>query len=176
MPPAFRALVPVTLVVVAGCSTIADLPAERIGAATIATANGVPAGTAQILANGDQVSLAVVATGIPAGVHGIHLHTSGSCNRPDFTSAGGHLNPLGRKHGSANPDGRHVGDLPNLTIGTSGTGSLTADLIGTRAQVRDWLFDADGAAIVIHADPDDYRTDPSGDSGSRIACGVLKPA
>ncbi len=159
----------------AGCSTVADLPAERIGSATIVRADGTPAGTAQLLASGDRVTLAVVATGLGTGVHGLHLHTVGACARPDFASAGGHLNPLGRQHGSANPAGSHAGDLPNLTIQPGGTGSLTADLMGTREQVRGWLFDADGTAIVVHADPDDYRTDPTGNSGARIACGVIRP-
>ena len=171
-----QALVPVLLLSLAGCSTVGDIPAERIGSSTITLSSGVPAGTAQVFTNGDQVSLAVAITGLSPGVHGIHLHTTGRCARPDFASAGGHLNPLGREHGSANPEGRHVGDLPNITIGASGTGSLTADLIGTREQVRDWLFDGDGTAIVVHADPDDNRTDPSGNSGSRIACGVIDPS
>ena len=171
-----RTLASVALVALAGCSTVADLPTERIGSATIMRADGVPAGTAQLLASGDQVTLAAVLTGIPAGVHGIHLHTAGSCTRPDFSSAGAHLNPLARKHGATNPDGKHAGDLPNITIQPGGTGSLTADLEGTRAQIRDWLFDTDGTAILVHADPDDYRTDPSGNSGSRIACGVLRAA
>lgn len=160
----------------AGCSSIADLPAERIGSAVLTRADGTPAGTAQLLATGERVSIAIVATGLGAGAHGLHLHTVGACKAPDFASAGGHLNPLGRKHGSANSEGSHAGDLPNLVIQPSGTGSLTADLPGTRAQVRDWVFDADGTAVVVHADPDDYRTDPTGNSGARIACGVIKPA
>ena len=159
-----------------GCSTVADLPAERLGGATLLRTDGVPAGTAQILANGDTVTLAVGVTGIAAGAHGIHLHAVGSCARPDFASAGSHLNPLNRQHGSLAANGQHAGDLPNITIGSGGTGTLTADLAGTRQQVIDWLFDADGTAIVVHADPDDYRTDPSGNSGARIACGILKPA
>jgi Cu-Zn family superoxide dismutase len=73
-------------------------------------------------------------------------------------------------------DGQHAGDLPNIAIGAGGTGTLNADLTGSLREVRNWLFDADGSAIVIHADPDDYRTDPSGNSGTRIACGVLRPA
>jgi Cu-Zn family superoxide dismutase len=162
--------------VVAGCSTVADLPAQRLGGATLTLANGQPAGTAQVVASGGVVSLAVGLTGIAPGVHGIHLHTSGQCAGPDFSSAGGHLNPLGKHHGSLSAEGAHEGDLPNVTIQAGGSGALTADLAGSPEQVRAWLFDADGTAIVVHADPDDYRTDPSGNSGARIACGVLKPS
>jgi len=159
-----------------GCGTVADLPGQRIGSAALTLANGQPAGSAQIGALGNQVTLAVGLTGIAAGTHGIHLHTVGSCIGPDFGSAGGHLNPLGRHHGSLSPDGRHAGDLPNVVIHPGGSGALSADLPGTPEEVRAWLFDADGSAIVVHADPDDYKTDPSGNSGARIACGVIKPS
>lgn len=157
------------------CTTVADRAPERIGGGTLSLASGMPAGTAQIFAHGEAVTIAVAVTGVSQGVHGLHLHTVGACSRPDFASAGGHLNPLGRKHGTLSVDGRHAGDLPNITIGAGGNGTLTADIAGSPAQLRGWLFDADGAAIVIHADPDDYKTDPSGNSGARIACGVIKP-
>ena len=159
-----------------GCSTIADLPSDRIGSATLSLPTGVPVGTAQVLAQGEATSIAVALTGLPAGVHGIHLHTVGKCSPADFSGAGGHLNPLGRAHGSANPSGSHAGDLPNITVQPGGSGSLVAQLSGTRAQIQAWLFDSDGTAIVVHAAPDDYLTDPSGNSGTRIACGVLTPA
>ncbi|ANY18813.1 Superoxide dismutase-like protein YojM precursor [Tsuneonella dongtanensis] len=171
-----RLVAPLALVALAGCSTMADLPTERVAGASLALANGLPAGTVQILASGDRVTLSAVVTGIAPGMHGFHLHTTGRCTGPDFTSAGGHLNPLANQHGSANPAGSHVGDLPNLEVKSGGTGTLTADLPGTRAQVAEWLFDADGAAVVVHAEADDYRTDPTGNAGGRVACGVLKPA
>ena len=176
MPIATKLLAPFGFVALASCSTVGDLPAERIGSATLVMSNGVPAGTVQVLASGNQVSLAAGVTGVAAGPHGFHLHTTGSCVAPDFTSAGGHLNPLGRDHGTMATDGSHLGDLPNIVVQPGGSGTLTAELQGTRAQVAEWLFDADGTAVVLHANPDDYRTDPSGNAGSRIACGVLKPA
>lgn len=160
-------------VALASCSSIADLPTERLGAATLTLANGVPAGTAQLVASGNDLSLAIAVTGLEPGPKGFHLHAIGQCKAPDFKSAGGHLNPLGRAHGSLSPDGKHVGDLPNLMIGQGGGGSLTIDLEGERDDLLGWLFDADGTAIVIHAGPDDYRTDPSGAAGPRVACGVL---
>ena len=111
--------------------------------------------------------------GLSPGAHGVHLHTTGSCTAPDFASAGAHLNPGGHQHGTSNPAGPHLGDLPNITVGSAGTGTVSATLSGTREDVLARLFDADGTAVVVHANADDYRTDPSGNSGGRIACGVL---
>jgi superoxide dismutase, Cu-Zn family len=157
----------------AGCQTTDELPTDRLGQATLRLANGLPAGTAQLLGSGSQVNVSVALVGISQGVHGAHLHMVGSCDAPDFASAGAHLNPEGRQHGAQNPAGAHLGDLPNVTIGSSGAGSVSATLNGSRDAVLARLFDGDGTAVVVHAGPDDYRTDPSGNSGSRIACGVL---
>ena len=161
------------LAVLAGCATVDEAPSARLGQATLRLANGLPAGTAQLLSAGSQVNIAVALAGVSPGVHGVHLHMAGSCDAPDFTSAGGHLNPGSRQHGTANPAGAHLGDLPNVTIGSSGAGTVSAALPGSREQVLTQLFDGDGTAVVVHANADDYRTDPSGNSGGRIACGVL---
>ena len=162
-----------SVLAIAGCQSVYDLPTERIGSARMTLANGVPAGTAQLVASGDTVSLAIAATGIPAGEHGFHLHTTGKCERPDFQSAGGHLNPTNKGHGLQDADGSHLGDLPNLMVPASGTVTTTVDLRGSRADIERYLFDSDGTAVMIHADPDDGTTDPSGNAGPRIACGVL---
>jgi len=159
--------------ILAGCQTVDELPTERLGQATLRLANGLPGGTAQLLASGTQVNISIAVAGISPGVHGIHLHLVGACDAPGFESAGAHLNPTGRQHGAENPAGSHLGDLPNVTIGAAGAGTVSATLRGTREEVLAWLFDSDGSAVVVHADPDDYRTDPSGNSGTRIACGVL---
>lgn len=98
---------------------------------------------------------------------------TGRCEGPAFTSAGGHLNPGEKQHGTLNPAGSHTGDLPNLNIVSNGAGTLSVELSGTRAELEAALFDADGTALVIHATADDYKTDPTGNSGARIACGVL---
>lgn len=164
------------LVVLPACATVADLPIEQLASATLVRASGAQAGTVQLLARGDQLSLVVVVTGLPEGAHGFHLHTKGACKAPDFLSAGGHLNPTGKAHGTINPRGSHVGDLPNLGVVSGTMTSTTIDLDEDRAQVLSWIFDDDGTAVVIHAEADDYRTDPSGNAGSRIACGVLKQA
>ena len=176
MPVFLRLAAPIAFIAATGCSTVAELPTERLASATLTMANGVPAGTVQILANGSSVSLVAVVTGVSPGLHGFHLHTTGSCVGPEFTSAGGHLNPLGKEHGSTNPQGSHVGDLPNLDVKPGGTGSLTVELSGTRSEIVQWLFDNDGTAVVVHANADDYRTDPTGNAGGRLACGVLKSA
>ena len=160
----------------AGCTTIDTLPTDRVGEAALAFANGLPAGTVQLMSNGQTVSVAVAAVGLPAGEHGFHLHTTGKCEAPDFKSAGGHLNPGNATHGSLSPGGKHLGDMPNLKAGANRTGSAEVELEGDARTVLADIFDADGTAVVIHAGPDDYRTDPAGDAGARIACGVLKRA
>ena len=158
---------------VSGCQTVDEAPAQRLGQATLRLANGLPAGSAQLLANGARVDVAVALVGISPGAHGVHLHMIGSCEAPDFASAGGHLNPGNRQHGTSNPAGAHLGDLPNATVGSNGMGAVSATLPGPAETVLAQLFDADGTAIVVHASADDYRTDPSGNAGGRIACGVL---
>lgn len=157
----------------AGCQTVDEIPNERLGQATLRLANGLPGGTAQLLASGAQVNISIALVGLAPGVHGVHLHTTGKCDTPDFTTAGAHLNPGGHQHGTSNPAGAHLGDLPNVTVGSNGTGTVSATLPGTREEVLAQLFDGDGTAVVVHANADDYRTDPSGNSGPRIACGVL---
>ena len=107
------------------------------------------------------------------GVAFVHAAALGTFITAMMNISGGHLNPAARQHGVHNPAGSHFGDLPNLVISGSGTGALTVDLPGTRAEVEAALFDGDGTAIVVHGGPDDYKTDPSGNSGPRIACGVL---
>ena len=147
---------------------------DTLGSAALALADGTSAGTVELLSDGGALSLRIDVTGIPEGTHGFHLHTTGQCAAPDFTSAGGHLNPADREHGRENPAGSHLGDLPNLVVGADGTASTTVALDAESGSAIDLLFDADGTAVMIHADPDDYRTDPTGDAGSRIACGVLE--
>lgn len=157
-----------------GCTTMDDVPAGRVGQATLSFANGLPAGTAQLVQSASGLSMAVAVTGMSPGAHGFHLHTTGKCEAPGFTSAGGHLNPYDRSHGTLDPQGPHLGDMRNLDVGASGSATATVELPGDRMGSLDSIFDADGTAVVIHAGADDYRTDPSGNSGDRIACGVLR--
>ncbi len=131
--------------------------------------NGEPRGFASFFSDGARTEIKVQAEGLPPGVHGIHLHTVGRCERPAFQSAGGHWNPAGKQHGHENALGQHLGDLPNLTVGADGRGTASFSVSGN-------MVDADGTSLVIHAKPDDYMTDPSGNSGDRIACAVLTTA
>lgn len=138
--------------------------------AELKTGMGASAGTARVEQVPDGLKVSVTVEGLTPGVHGAHVHTTGKCDAPDFTTAGGHWNPTAHKHGARNPEGPHVGDLPNLTVGANGKGTLTFTLKGG---TYDGLLDQDGAAMVIHAGPDDLMTDPAGNSGGRIACGVF---
>lgn len=155
----------------AGCQTTANRTV-RLAEAKLANAAGQEIGTAAISSLGNEIRISLTVTGTPGSVHGLHLHAVGKCEAP-FSSAGPHLNPAGHQHGRDNPQGAHLGDLPNITIGQSGTGTASASLGTDSAAISTALFDADGTAIVLHAAADDYRTDPSGNSGARIACGVL---
>ena len=107
---------------------------------------------------------------LPPGAHAFHVHTVGKCE-PPFKSAGGHFNPGGKKHGFLAADGLHAGDMPNIHVPASG--SLEIEVLNTLLKLDSSLFDAAGAAIVLHEGPDDYKTDPAGAAGGRIACGVI---
>ncbi len=157
-----------------GAATAKTDAAKTLATGTFTTAAGASAGTATIIvvAKGNPV-LRVKVSGLTPGIHGVHIHTTGKCEAPGFTTAGGHLNPAGHQHGKDNPAGSHLGDLPNLTVESHGNGELAQTLSVDAATLRAQLLDADGAAVVVHADADDYRTDPSGNSGARIACAVL---
>lgn len=158
----------------AGCTTstevspVAAAPSEAV--ASLVDGSNVGKGTATVTLSGGQLRLVVDAVGLAPGAHGLHVHTTGQCTPPDFASAGPHWNPTGAVHGAQAPGGPHGGDLPNLIAGTDGRGRVEAT-IGTGSMSA--LLDSDGAAVVLHANADDYRTDPSGNSGGRIACGVL---
>lgn len=142
--------------------------------AMLMTADGQEAGTATAMPSGDTVAITFEGMNLPAGTHGVHVHMTGTCEAPAFTSAGGHWNPTDQAHGLEDPDGQHAGDMPNLEVGEDGTGSIEYTLAG--GATFDGLMDADGSAFIVHAGEDDQMTDPSGDSGDRIACGVFEAA
>jgi Cu-Zn family superoxide dismutase len=145
-------------------------------AATASLRNAAGRQTAQATAiqSGDSIRVRLEASGMPPGSYGAHVHTTGRCDPPDFATAGPHWNPTGQQHGKNNPQGMHKGDLPNLLVGTDGRGSI--EITVPAASLRSGampMLDQDGAAIVVHERADDFRTDPSGNSGARIACGVF---
>lgn len=163
----------VTLVATSGCATVYEETADEVGSATIMDRSGNTVGTAKLYSLAGEVTLSASFDGLSEGTHAVHLHTTGDCSATDFTSAGGHLNPAGNQHGRLNPQGAHLGDLPNAEISSEGVGTVSTILRGTGATIIPQIFDADGTAIVVHEGADDYRSDPAGAAGSRVACGVF---
>jgi Cu-Zn family superoxide dismutase len=145
--------------------------------AELRDATGKVAGTATFTQTPGGVHIVLETKGLPAGPKGVHLHEVGKCEAPEFTSAGGHFNPGKKQHGGMNPEGPHAGDLPNMTVAADGSGRMetTTDRITLGAGATS-LFDADASALVVHAAPDDFRTDPTGNSGGRTLCGVVVKA
>jgi len=164
--------------IASGCSSaiIGRIP---VGSATanLTTASGAAAGTVRLRqAAGGMVTVDVNAAGLTPGAHGIHFHEVGLCDGAGaFASAGAHYNPLSKEHGLERPAGPHAGDAPNLVAGTDGNATLsfTTDRV-TLTSGGTSLFDANGSAVVVHAAPDDQVTQPSGNSGARVACGVVQ--
>lgn len=164
-----------------------DLPAIEPANAAANTADAKPAAVTVDFLGGDRVArgtvtaadspggltLTLAGMNLPAGTHGIHLHMTGKCEPPRFDSAGPHFNPANKKHGTDNPDGPHQGDLPNVEVAAGGALNQVLNVPGL---TMEQLADADGTALVIHAKPDDNKTDPSGESGDRIACALVAPA
>jgi Cu-Zn family superoxide dismutase len=137
-------------------------------------AQGAAVGTAAITAKGSGVEIALDVRGLPAGEHAIHFHQTAKCEGPDFTSAGGHFNPGAKKHGLQNPDGHHAGDMSNFTVDAAGKAKVTiSNAVATLGSDANSLFSNGGTALMIHAAPDDMKTDPAGNAGPRIACGVV---
>ncbi len=143
--------------------------------AELKNATGQVVGNATFTQQSSGVRVTVQVKGLPPGMHGIHIHAAAKCDPPDFTSAGSHFNPFARKHGLQSPNGPHAGDMPNLVVGQDGSGSFdnTNTLLTLAAGATNSLFKPNGTALVIHANPDDEVTDPTGNSGARIACGLI---
>ncbi len=143
----------------AATATLHDLVGLRVGTVTFLESH------AGIIVYGD-------VSGLGLGAHAVHIHEVGKCE-PPFTTAGGHFNPTGRHHGYRNPEGPHLGDLPNIDTPAAGRRHFEFLLPGVTLKGENALLDKDGASIVFHSTRDDYLTDPAGNSGSRIACGVI---
>jgi len=158
----------------AGCASMSPSPADNTARAEMRNASGQVVGNATFTQIGGALRVLLEVQGLPAGAKAVHVHAVGKCEAPSFNSAGEHFNPLGRQHGALNPAGPHGGDLPNITVGKDGRGRLesTTELM-TLLTGASSVFDGDGSALIIHAAPDDFRTDPTGNSGARLACGVV---
>ena len=138
-------------------------------------AQGKSVGTAVLSSkSGKGVSIQATLHDLPPGVHAFHFHAKAQCDAPDFKSAGPHFNPDGKKHGLENPEGHHAGDMNNFTVSTKGRAKVkVVNKDVTLGDDSHSLFSNGGTALVIHASPDDMKTDPAGNAGNRIACGVI---
>ncbi len=165
----FSAVAGLSLMV--GCSMAT--PGSR-ASAELKDKDGKVVATAMLSERPGGVLVRVEAKGLAPGLHAIHVHAVGKCEGPAFTSAGGHFNPAGKKHGLKSPDGPHAGDLPNMLVAKDGSGRFEAltDAITLRSGPLS-VFDADGSALMIHAGVDDNVTDPTGNAGDRAACGLI---
>jgi superoxide dismutase, Cu-Zn family len=142
--------------------------------AAIVNSDRATVGNAFLRETPNGVLLQVDLRNVPPGVHAFHVHQTGTCDAPDFASAGGHWAPAGRNHGILSEQGPHAGDLPNLHVGAEGKLSVEVFLKQTRISSGPHpILDRDGAALVLHEGRDDYRTDPAGDAGDRLGCGVI---
>ena len=160
-------------------AVLAAVPVARVAGAQSARAevrdaDGKPVGTATLTQKGDDVHIVGIFSGLPPGTRAFHLHEVGKCE-PPFESAGAHFNPAGKQHGKDNPQGQHAGDLLNITVPPSGQAKVDATARGVSlGSGNNGLLDADGTALVVHEGADDYTSDPAGNAGKRIACGVVR--
>jgi Cu-Zn family superoxide dismutase len=159
-----------------GCTrgaVVETAPQRSIAHADLSDASGQPVGSATLTQTPHGVLIAAQLHDLPPGQHAFHIHAVGECT-PPVTSAGGHFNPTNRQHGIKNPAGMHAGDMPNITVPESGTIQFEVlDEMTSISEGGNRILDDDGAALVIHATADDYTSDPAGNAGARIACGVI---
>ena len=154
----------------ATCTSAAQ--AQTASATLAPTAGNTTAGSVTFTQKGDKVTLEAKLSGLAPGGHGFHIHEKGDCSAPDAMSAGGHFNPFGKPHGAPEASDHHAGDMPMLQADASGNATLTADLAGV--SVGSGAGDIVGKSVIVHKDADDYKTQPTGNSGARVGCGVIK--
>ena len=164
-------MTPVTPAAPATPAMSAAPPAPGARTSLAPTAGNQTSGTVTFEARGDKVRVVAKLSGLSPGPHGFHIHEKGDCSAPDATSAGGHFNPTGKPHGDPAAADHHGGDMPMLTADATGEAALEA-LIDT-VTIGSGAGDIVGRAVIVHKDPDDYKTQPTGNSGARVACGVI---
>lgn len=163
--------IPVVALAAAACAMAGSSSAPD-ATAVVRDGTGRELGTLTVSEAGTGLLVTGTLRGVAPGPHGIHIHTVGRCE-PPFQTAGGHWNPSARLHGFDNPQGPHAGDMQNVTVGSDSSVSVRVNTPVGTLRGSPALLDADGASIVVHAVADDYRTDPAGNSGARVACGVV---
>jgi Cu-Zn family superoxide dismutase len=157
----------------AGCASM--MASGPSATATLeATKGNTVGGKVVFVQKGDKVFVTANVSGLAPGPHGFHIHEKGDCSSGDGMSAGGHFNPLGKPHGAPSTPDHHAGDMPMLVADGAGNAALTAelDVIAVGAGATDIV----GKSVIVHKDPDDFKTQPTGNSGARVACGVIRKA
>jgi superoxide dismutase, Cu-Zn family len=159
---------------VGGCASVTAEKEPLSAEAALKDKDGKDVGRATLIETADGTRIVITGYRLPPGTHGVHVHAVGKCDPPEFTTAGDHFNPTNKKHGTQNPEGPHAGDLPNMVVAASGEGGLDvttkAVMLGPGSTS---LLREGGTSLVIHVAADDNRTDPAGNTGARIACGVI---
>lgn len=155
-------------------TTVDSIAGNLTASIQVRSASGRDLGTLMVTEAAQTLSFSGTLRGLPPGVHGVHVHMTGRCEAPSFTTAGEHWNPTGKQHGTENAQGAHLGDMNNITVGADSSVSvLVVTRGGTLRGATNGLMDTDGASFVVHTSLDDHRTDPAGNTGDRIACGVI---